>query len=302
MYRQGQLVHAVAARHHTVQAVPHDVRARRRRDRHMLVARPYVRLVGARLGEGFRVECRVHRQRQLEHAVAVVRRLQAVPDDVRSGSRRDRHVGMARPYVRLIVARHGGCLGVIGRVHRQRQLIHAVAVVHRLQAVPQDVCACRRRNRHVGVAFPYVRNIVACRGGGLLVESRIHNQRQLIHAVAAVHRLLSVVILAGGRAVLAVPIVRQFILAQHHRLFIRIRRVHNHSHTVHIVAARFHIVHRICINTGRRDGLSTPCRTLALTEIDIIAHIFVRRVHLKIQHIHAVATGQGLQTVVIDTA
>ena len=305
VHRQRQLEHAVALVHR-LQAVPQDIRARCRRYRHVRVAFPYVRLVVARAGRHLRVIGRMHRQRQFIDTVALVHRLQAVPHDVRARGRRDRHVRVAFPHVRLVGTRLAGILVVVGRVHRQGQLIHAVAVVHRLQAVPHDMRARRRRNRHVRVTRPYVRLVIACRGRSLIVVGRVHRQGQLIHAVAMVHRLQAVPnrVKASRRRNrhigMTFPNIR-FIITSHSLFRNKIGRVHRQRQLIDAVATGggFQAVPQDIRTRRRRDG-HIP---VAFPHVrDIVArcsrHLFIEcRVHHQCQHINAVAMVYRFQTI-----
>ena len=303
MHRQRQLIHAVAAVQR-LQAVPHDVCARCRRDCHIGVAFPYVRLVGTRLANIFVVVGRIHRQVQLEYTVTTGLGLQAVPHNVRAGRRRNRHAGMTFPNVRLVVARLGFHHIIVARVHRQRQLIHAVAVVHRLQAVPQDVRAGSRRNRHIGVALPYVRLVVASRHGRFTVESRIYNQRKFIYAVAAISGQFSVIIDTARGSVYAMPIIRKFILAQVHRISIRVSREHRQrqfEHTIAMVHRLQAIPHDVCAGScrNRHIGMTYPSIRFVVARLGCRLFI-IGRVHRQRQLIDAVAGVHRLQAVPHD--
>ena len=236
VHRQHQLEHAVAMVHR-LQAVPNRVRASLGRDSHIGMTVPDIRHIVARRGRHLAVICRIHRQGQHIDTVAVVHRLQRIIID--AGSLNRATAPLIRQFVAANNIRHRN---QIGGVHRQVQLIDAVAVVHRLQAIPKGIAALRGRDRHVGMAFPNVRHIVA-RGGRLFVEiSRVHRQMQVHEAVAAVHR------------------------GQHDRINTR-------CGIIYII---------ICINI-----------TLANRRIHIV---IVGRIHRQGQHAHTVAALRGLQT------
>ena len=249
VHGQNQVHHAVAAaqRLQLLLCIHRTISLRQGVEAELLVS--ITQTDGVHDGGG---QCRVHRQRQLEHAVATRHlAVQAVPHDVRARRRRDGHIGVACPNVRNVVARRGGGLGIVGRVHRQRQFIHAVAVVHRLQAVPQDVRTRRRRDGHIRVALPYIRLIVARLNRRCIVECRIHRQHQHVGAVATGRGLLSVIIHIRLHTGCTMPIVRQFAVAYRHRVTVIVRRVHRQRQLIDAVATRHHTVQAVpnCVGT-----------------------------------------------------
>ena len=220
---------------------------------------------------------RVHRQGQFIDTVALVLRLQAVPDDVRASLRRDCYVGVAFPNVRLIVARRSLGFSVEGRVHQQRQHINAVAMVHRFQAIPDCVEAGLRRDGHIGMAFPNIRFIIT--GHSLFRNKigRVHRQIQRAHAVAAmdrrqrVHQRVMTGLCRDHHIRVVIPyvwhIVTRFGILSH-----RIRRMHGQSQVHDAVTSCCLLKHHSILTRLRKEAVAIMERQFAIAnDLFIIA-------------------------------
>ena len=209
---------------------------------------------------------------------------------------------MAFPYVRHIVACRGSLFIVIRRVHRQSQLIHAVAVVHRLQAVPQDIRASRGRDCHIGVAFPYVWLIVTRRFNRFEEIGRIQFNGQVHHAVALVLAGEHHQIGALGSEQAVTILQRQFRRADVLDIGRGRIRIHNERDNDCAVAG----VHRRimnCIITSLIQRLISiiDIRKFVGTSIDRII-MQVSGIHIQRQSgDHVTAVGEGLHHI-IDTS
>ena len=225
VHRQGQFIDTVALVLR-LQAVPNRVYAGSRRDRHIGMTFPNVRLIVARRSLGFSVESRVHHQCQHIDTVAMVHRFQTVPNRVEAGLRRDGHIGMAFPNIRFIITGYSLFRNKIGRVHRQIQRAHAVAAMDRRQRVHQRVMTGLCRDHHIRVVIPYVWHIVTRFGILSHRIRRMHGQRQVHDAVTSCCLLKHHSILTRLRKEAVAIMERQFAIAND--LFIIAGRVRIH--------------------------------------------------------------------------
>ena len=184
---------------------------------------------------------------------------------------------------------------MVFRIHRQGQRQDAVATGSRLQRVAKDAADT------VVLSAPVVRSLAcADRDRRVHVVGRVHDEREVVAAVAARCGLQVEAALARGDHRDAAPDVRQCRVADGVGLLEVVARVHRHTDAVDILTSVV-VVHRVGIEARLGDGAATPLIAAARTHHDWLAVIDIRRVHRQGQHIDAVAAGSRRQGVIVRT-
>ena len=201
---------------------------------------------------------------------------------------------VATPLVRQgVAAHHGGFEAVDGRVDGEVEREDAVAAVGGLQRVAVDAADA------VVSATPVVRSLaLADADGAAHIVGRVDDQREVEGAVAAVGGLQVEVALAGGVHGEALPDVRQLGVADGVALLEVVARVDGDGDSVDVETSVV-VGHGVSVESGFGEGHAAPGVRFALTEGDRVVVDHAGLVDVEGEHVETVATGSGLQGVVV---
>ena len=149
--------------------------------------------------------------------------------------------------------------------------------------------------------MPEIRHFLAADAeDGVDMIGRVDNQREVETAVAAVGGLQVEVALASGVHGEALPGVRQLTVADGVALLEVVAWVDSDGDSVDVETS-VAVGHGVGVESGFGEGHAAPGVCFALAEGDRVVVDHAGRIDGEAEHIDAVATGSGLQGVVIDT-